>query len=253
MRWVRPVIALGGLLVLAGCSLPTDILGGAAEQPLEPPPHAAAAESPADQAALLRTAEDEVAAARQRGTGTEADQLALATSLVTLALTRRAGGDHAGAAPLYIEVLSIRERVLGAAHPDVATTLNSLAAVYVARDDYAAAEPLLRRALAIREAALGAGERLTAQSLNNLALLYAAQARFDAAEPLYQRAIAAFEGKHASDLVIALENYAALLDDAGRTDEARQVETRVRTLRAATDTGAAVAGAPTDDASEATR
>jgi tetratricopeptide (TPR) repeat protein len=89
------------------------------------------------------------------------------------------------------------------------------------------------RALAIRERALGADDVLTAQSLNNLALLYAAEGRFADAEPLYSRALSIFSAKHApADEATTLENYAAMLADAGRADEAAAAEQRARALRA---------------------
>jgi tetratricopeptide (TPR) repeat protein len=48
--------------------------------------------------------------------------------------------------------LAIREKALGASHPDVGQTLNNLANVYRAQGKYSEAEPLLKRALAISEA-----------------------------------------------------------------------------------------------------
>jgi tetratricopeptide (TPR) repeat protein len=146
---------------------------------------------------------------------------------------RRTEGDIGAALQLQRDALAIRERVLGPNHPDVASTLTSLAGLYAAEDDYAAAQPLLERALSIREQALGSEDRLTAESLNNLALLYAAEGRDADAEPLYQRAITIFE--HRGDqrqLATTLENYAALLDETGRAEEAKQVEARARAARA---------------------
>lgn len=59
------------------------------------------------------------------------------------------------ALPLYQRALAIREKVLGAEHPDTASSLNNLAALYDTQGDYAQALPLLQRALAIFERALG--------------------------------------------------------------------------------------------------
>ena len=240
---MRAVAILSGLALLAACSVPTDILSGTPEPPPETWEQATTAAAAAYQAGRLRDAQDKLEAVRARAAAAGGSELDLATSLSNLAMVQRAGGNQAEAIRLYLDALAIRERVLSPNHPEVATTLNSLAAVHAARDDYAAAQPLLLRALTIREQALGASDRLTAHSLNNLALLYAAQTRFDVAEPLFRRAIAVFEGKHTDDLVITLENYAALLGDSGRTREADEVETRVHGLRAIAATGAAASAA----------
>ncbi len=86
--------------------------------------------------------------------------------------------------------LAIREKVLGAEHPDTAESLNNLAALYYFKGEYAKAEPLYIRALTIFEKALGAEHPETANSLNNLAMLYLSKGDYAKAEPLYIRALA---------------------------------------------------------------
>jgi CHAT domain-containing protein len=86
--------------------------------------------------------------------------------------------------------LTVREKALGASHPDVAQSLNNLAFLYDAQTRYADAEPLYRRALAIHEKALGSDHPNVATSLSNLADLYRAQGRYADALPLMQTAIA---------------------------------------------------------------
>ncbi|MGD9763181.1 MAG: tetratricopeptide repeat protein [Candidatus Binatia bacterium] len=241
---MRVLVIIAGLLALAGCSyVPFNIFGGSEPAPpARPTPESRRIESvdppsAADDVGPLQEAEAQVQAARAKAAPAGGDELELATRLTHLASVQRARGHAAEAIPLYEEALAIRERTLNPEHPEVATTLNSLAAAHLAADNYDAAEPLLARALALRERALGPTDRLTARSLNNLALLYAAQARYDTAEPLYQRAIVVFEGKYPDDLVIVLDNYAALLDDSGRAEEARTMEARANTLRHAGGTG----------------
>ena len=51
-------------------------------------------------------------------------------------------GTIAEAKPLYEEALSIRRRVLGVDHPDLADSLNNLANLYRAQGRYSKAEPL---------------------------------------------------------------------------------------------------------------
>jgi len=88
-----------------------------------------------------------------------------------------------------VRSLQIREKRLGAQHPDVATSLNNLAALHDARGDYEGAEPLYRLALQIRERIDPEGLE-TAAVLNNLGELYLAQHYPDKALPVLQRAYA---------------------------------------------------------------
>jgi tetratricopeptide (TPR) repeat protein len=95
--------------------------------------------------------------------------------------------------------LDIRERLLGADHPDTATSLNNLAGLYSSQGRYEAAEPLYIRSLEILEQVLGADHPATATSLNNLAGLYSSQGRYEAAEPLYLRCLEIFLEKLGQD------------------------------------------------------
>ena len=73
-----------------------------------------------------------------------------------------------------------------------------------------------------------------ATSLNNLALLYSTQGNYAEAEPLYMRSLAIIEkvlGSEHPHVVMSLENYAALLRDIGRGDEAETLEARANTIR----------------------
>ena len=158
--------------------------------------------------------------------------LARAAALSRQASERRAAGDLPGAIVAQREALTLREAALGPDAPDVAATQTVLAGLYAAADRYADAEPLLRRALAIREQAFGADGRLTALSRNNLALLLAAEGNTAEAELLYLQAIAVLEKGDPADLATVLGNYAALLDDTGRHEEAVTTEERAATLRA---------------------
>src|SRR5262249_7907741 len=97
-------------------------------------------------------------------------------------------GKDGEAEGLYKRALAIREKALGANHPNVGQTLNNLALVYLDQGKYSEAEELFKRALAIRETALGANHSDVGQTLNNLALVYRAQDKHDEAEGLLKRA-----------------------------------------------------------------
>ena len=74
--------------------------------------------------------------------------------------------------PSYERALAIREKVLGAEHPDTASSLNNLAGLYYAQGEYAQALPLFQRALAIYEQVLGKDHPHTKTVRENYAQLH---------------------------------------------------------------------------------
>ena len=138
------------------------------------------------------------------------------------------------AGPLFQRSLTIREKVLGPEHPDVATSLNNLAALYRAQGKYEEAEPLYQRSLTILEKVLGPEHPNVATSLNNLALLYDAQGKYEEAEPLYQRSLTIREkvlGPEHPDVATSLNNLALLYDAQGKYEEAEPLFQRSLTIR----------------------
>jgi tetratricopeptide (TPR) repeat protein len=153
----------------------------------------------------------------------------LATSLNELALFYKVMGRYAEAEPLYVRSLAIKEKQLGANHPDTATSLNNLAELYRTTGKYAEAEPLYVRSLAIIEKQLGANHPDTATSLNNLALLYKSTGRYAEAEPLFVRSLAIIEkqlGANHPDTSTSLNNLAGLYESTGRYAEAEPLYVR---------------------------
>src|SRR5947199_10757795 len=73
----------------------------------------------------------------------------------------------------YVRVLQIRDKQLGAHHPDTATSLNNLASLYGSQGKYSEAEPLYVRALHISEEQLGAHHPQTQQVMKNYSTLLA--------------------------------------------------------------------------------
>lgn len=138
------------------------------------------------------------------------------------------------AVALFRDALAIREKVLGAAHPDTATSLNNLALVLQHHGDFAEARPLFERALAIWEKALGPEHPLTATALSNLAYLLQGQGNFTEARLLHQRALAIREkalGAGHRDTATALNLLALLLQDQGNFMEARPLYERALAIR----------------------
>ncbi len=138
------------------------------------------------------------------------------------------------ARPLHERALAIREKVLGAEHPDTAESLNNLAHLLHDQGDLAGARPLFERALAIREKVLGAEHPDTAESLNNLAHLLQAQGDLAGARPLYERALAIYEkmlGAEHPNTATSLSNLAELLRAQGDLAGARPLNERALAIR----------------------
>lgn len=73
--------------------------------------------------------------------------------------------------------LEMRQRVLGADHPDCAQSLNNLAALHCEKRDYESAEQLYEKALEIRKQALAPDHPSLAYTLKHLAMLYKRRVR----------------------------------------------------------------------------
>jgi CHAT domain-containing protein/tetratricopeptide (TPR) repeat protein len=143
-------------------------------------------------------------------------------------------GRYSEAIPIAQQVLAIREKTLGAIHPDVAISLNSLALLYHMQGRYADAEPLYQRSLAIRERTLGRDHPDVAQSLNNLAGLYDSQGRYAEAEPLHERSLAIAEkalGRDHPNIAFSLNSLATLYRNQGRYAEAEPLYQRSLAIR----------------------
>lgn len=115
------------------------------------------------------------------------------------------------------------------------TSLNNLAELYRGQAKYSEAEPLYNRALAIQEKSLGPSDPHLATILNNLALLHIAQGNYAAAEPLCKRMLAILENALGpDDLKVAdfVEKYAALLHQMQREQDAQELESRAKAIRA---------------------
>src|SRR5215472_15826155 len=118
--------------------------------------------------ALLTFGALATASADPRDLAQSAD-IAAAQALHSRGLAAWREGKYSEAEGLYKRALAIREKALGASHPDVAWTLNNLALVYRDQGKYMEAAGLFERALAIRKKALGANHLDVGQTLHNLA------------------------------------------------------------------------------------
>ena len=160
----------------------------------------------------------------------------LATSLNNVATVDRIRKRYPEAESLDRRALSIQEQTLGSNHLFVATTLLGIADSCRAQARYADAAAAATRAMSIRAAALGPDHVDVAAATYNLGLTYAAENRYDDAAPLFERVIAIYErslGPQDPRLAWVLDSYAALLRHSPRASEARALEQRAASIRAA--------------------
>lgn len=159
--------------------------------------------------------------------------LAVATALNNLADLYRVQRRFDDAEPLYLRALEIKKYFLDDSHPSLATTLNNLGLLYHARRDYNRAEALYWRAYSIRKNALREKHPETIQSLSNLAVVHHDRGDLAEAERLYQDVLALRQQVLPPDsaiLAATLNEYAALLRQLDRADEAASLEARARTI-----------------------
>ena len=153
-----------------------------------------------------------------------ADDLDLAGSREALALLLRKRGRPAEAAALLERLAATAEKVYGPAHPELAKTLLNLGLVRADLGDDEAARRLFERALAIDERSLDPGHPQLIRALAVLADLHFEHGRYAEAEPLYRRLMALHgRGAKYEDWDSSLANWARLLRDTGRGDEAARV------------------------------
>lgn len=120
-------------------------------------------------------------------------------------------------------MLEVRERVLGAEHPQTLTSLNNLAVLFKSQGRYGEAEPLIQRAVEGRTRALGIDHPQTLSSLNTLAEVYQAQGRYEEAEQQFQFALEASVrtlGKEHPQSLTIVNHLAWLYRKQGRYPEA---------------------------------
>ena len=141
---------------------------------------------------------------------------------------------YAVAGPLFLQALQIREKHLGAEHPDVATSLDGLANLYRDQGKYSEAEPLYLRALQIRERVLEPLHPNVADSLCHLANLYCDQGKYPEAEPLYHRSLHIRErclGTEHPKTAYSLNDLANLYRGQGKYTEAESLYNRALQMR----------------------
>ncbi len=156
----------------------------------------------------------------------KADTLERMTNLYTSKLELNgtlSASEYAEVERLLVEVWTLKKRLLGDSHPDLAISRNNLALLYQYLGRYEDAEPLYLEALALRKELLGSLGPDFATITNNLARLYQFQERYEEAEPLYLEALAERKevlGEKHPDVATSANDLAGLYYCRGRYNEA---------------------------------
>jgi tetratricopeptide (TPR) repeat protein len=138
-------------------------------------------------------------------------------------------GNFIRAGPILQEAIIVRERELGANHPDTLTSISNLASVLRRQGRYEEAESMNRRALKGYEKELGANHPDTLTSVGNLALVLQRQGRYEKAESMNRRALEGREkelGANHPDTLISVGNLASMLQHQGRYEKAESMNRR---------------------------
>jgi tetratricopeptide (TPR) repeat protein len=152
----------------------------------------------------------------------------------------RTAGRCDQAEPMLQRALAIRERAVGSAadNPDaeldVAVCCDYLGQTYLAWNKPAQAELFYRRSVAIDEKIAGADSSDLSPRLMGLAKALRAQKKYPAAETQYQRALEITEkgfGPNAPKVADVLDQYAALLADMNKTQDAKNMRDWADSLR----------------------
>ncbi len=154
-------------------------------------------------------------------------RLRAADVLDTIALAHEHLGDLHAAERALRESLEIREKDLGADHPECAKSLEGLARLYgEGRFEDANAEGFLVRARAILEAAGPAYADRTAALLHDLGVFYLKARRLQQAREVFERALhlrIASEGETGPDVAPAVRDLAMLFAERGELHVAERL------------------------------
>ncbi len=132
------------------------------------------------------------------------------------------------AEPLFLKSLDKLEQSVGELHESTDVTLSHLSYLYRLERRFDDAIRVGERLAGLREKRTGADSPELGSAFNNLAILYRGAGRPEEAEKRYAKALAIFEKtpERARDLTVTAANYAALLAEMGKDEEAAKLRER---------------------------
>ena len=132
-------------------------------------------------------------------------------------------GLYALAAPILEKSLSLKRKVYGEEHLEVAANLHTLAVLYDTQGKYPEAESFFRQSLAIKEKILGKDHPNVARSYNSIAIVSMNQGKYDEAESYFEQSLSIkeknLEPDH-PDLGITLTNLGIFYQQQNKLEEA---------------------------------
>lgn len=138
-------------------------------------------------------------------------------------------GNYEKAREHFKSALTIRERILGPDHPQVANTLQDLAMVARYQGHQEEALTYSKRALTILEKNLGPHHSLVSKALTTIGMIHESRGEFEEARNVHERALSITEqayGPEHNNTAIALTNLANAIGEEGKNDEAIALYTR---------------------------
>ncbi len=160
-------------------------------------------------------------------------QGAAATALYMHSQACLSGGDCQRAQEAAQSCVELRQRVLGAEHPDTITAMNNLAFCTDSQGEHEEAEALYRQVLVLRQRLLGAEHLDTFSTVFYLAACIGAQGQHDEAERLQRQALELYEralGAEHPDTITCISNLANCIDSQGQHAEAEPLYRQVLAL-----------------------
>ncbi len=133
---------------------------------------------------------------------------------------------YAQAQPLLRHALSVRERTLGAEHPDTIAATNNLAVLFFNMGNYPEARPLYQQGLRVSREVFGSDHPMTLRVANNWAAFLYQTGDYTAAIPLLKLVLEArmkILGDRHPDTLVSMSNLAVLWARTGNFAEARQL------------------------------
>ena len=143
-------------------------------------------------------------------------------------------GEYNQAKELHEKSLTIRKKIFGEDHVDVATSYDNLAMVYKCLGEFNQAKELHEESLTIRQKIFGEHHADVATSCDNLAMVYYCLAEFNQAKEGHEKALTIRRKIFGEDHVAVAASYnnlASVYDRLGEYNQAKELFEKALTIR----------------------
>ena len=167
---------------------------------------------------------------------TQANKPPVVEAIYRLAALHDATQQFGKSLPLYKKALELLEKNLGKEHAMTVAAVSKLANTFGALEQYDEARKLFERALAAQEKTLGKEDLEIGKTCFSLGRLHVQTKKFAEAEPYCKRSIAIFQkavGTSSPLYAVAVLNYAVVMENTGRANEAAKLKQLIEQLQKA--------------------